>query len=443
MGRFCRRSTVLLALLAFGVATVPGAAQQKASDPLVGTWVGALALPSGASVHVVFHVSAGKDGTLAGTMDSPDQGVTGIPLSEVTHTGAEVHLGVASIPGAFEGTMSEGHDSIVGTWTQGAASLALTLKRGAATLGRPAAPTPPAGVVEEPYAFEDGAQRLAGTLSVPAHTTGKVPVVLIIAGSGPTDRNGDNPLGDHAGTYRKLAWGLAERGIASLRYDKRGIGASHLEGSPADLTFGDYIDDAVAGARKLAADPRFSHVVLVGHSEGALLAECAANAGAPVAGVVTMAGMGRPFLTVLHAQLARALDSAQLAAYDRVLPAYLGSGPMPDVPSYLRSLLNPTVRRFIRTESKIDPAQEARRLRVPLMILQGTTDIQVSVADARALEAAQPRAELHILPDVNHVFVHVATTARAAQIATYENPSLPLTPQLVPLVAGFVRRVAG
>lgn len=303
-------------------------------------------------------------------------------------------------------------------------------------------PTPPSGVVEEPIAWSDSTQQLAGTLTLPAHASGKVPVVLIIAGSGPTDRDGDNPLGDRAGTYRKLAWALAQQGIASARYDKRGVGASPFNGDPATVTFGDYVQDAVAGARMLAADPRFSRVVLVGHSEGALLAECAANAGAPVAGVVTMAGMGRPFPVVVREQLARSLDSAQLATYDRVLPAYLGDGPMPDVPQDLQLLLNRTVRRFLQTESALDPAAEARRLTVPLLVLQGTTDVQVSVADARALGAADPRADVQILPDVNHVFVHVASTDPTVQVASYTDPSRPLAPELVPLVAAFVARVA-
>jgi len=301
---------------------------------------------------------------------------------------------------------------------------------------------PPAGVVEEPFAWNDGPQHLVGTLSRPARAAGRVPVVLIIAGSGPTDRDGNSRLGLTSDVYRKLAWALAARGIASVRYDKRGIGASSFMGGDATaVAFDDFTDDAAAGARALAADPRFTKVVLVGHSEGALLAERAANAGAPVAGVVMLAGMGRRFTTVLHEQMARSLDAARLAAYDSLMALFLGTGPMPDVPPDLRALFHPSVRRFVRTESAIDPADEARRLAVPLLVVQGTTDIQVSVADAVALRAAQPRADVHLLADANHLFVHVATTDRAAQLATYNDPSLPLVPELVPLVAAFVERV--
>lgn len=304
----------------------------------------------------------------------------------------------------------------------------------------PAAPPP--GVVEEPYAWSDGAQRLMGTVALPEHRAGPVPVVLIIAGSGPTDRDGNSRLGLSSDVYKKLAWGLAARGIASARYDKRGIGASVLVGSWDSVTFDAFAEDAVAGARALAADPRFSKVVLVGHSEGASLATRAANLGAPAAGVVMLAGMGRPLSTVLREQVLPQLDSAGKAAFERTMAAYFAPGPMPDVPADLRALFNPSARRFLQTEVALDPAAEARRVRQPLLVIQGATDIQVSVADAEVLRAARPSAEVHILPDANHLFVHITTRERAAQLLTYNQPSLPLVPELVPLVAGFVDRVA-
>ncbi len=301
---------------------------------------------------------------------------------------------------------------------------------------------PPGGVREEAFGWSDGAQRLEGTLALPARAGGKVPVVLIIAGSGPTDQDGNNPLGVRSDLYKKLAWGLAQRGIAAVRYDKRGIGASPFTGDAAQVSFGDFVDDAAAGARALAADARFTKVVLLGHSEGALLAVRAANLGAPVAGVVMMAGTGRPLTTVLREQLARSLDSAQLAGYDRTLAAYLADGPMPVVDSALRPLLNPAVRRFLQTESALDPAAEARRVPVPLLVLQGATDVQVSVADAEALRAVRPDAEVHILPETSHMFVRAASRESAAQAPGYTDLSVPLVPELVPLVAAFVERVA-
>ncbi len=302
-------------------------------------------------------------------------------------------------------------------------------------------PTPPAGVTEAPYAWDDGAQRLDGTLATPAQAAGKVPVVLIVAGSGPTDRNGNSRLGLTSDLYRKLAWELAQRGIASVRYDKRGIGASTLTGSWSDVTFDDFARDVVTGAAALAADARFSRVVLAGHSEGALLATRAADLGAPAAGVVALAGMGRLLTTVLREQVTPQLDSAQRATFEATMAAYLADGPMPEVPADLRALFNLSARRFLQTENTLDPSAEARKLRVPLLVMQGTTDIQISVQDAEALRAAQPKAEVHILPEANHLFVHVATRDRAAQLLTYSDPSLPLVPDLVPILAAFVERV--
>jgi uncharacterized protein len=304
----------------------------------------------------------------------------------------------------------------------------------------PPAP-PPSGVGEEPYQWSNGSQRLTGTLTRPERAPGRVPVVLIIAGSGPTDRDGNSRLGISSDVYKKLAWALAQRGIASVRYDKRGIGGSTFAGDVAAVAFDDFTSDAATGARALAVDPRFSKVVLVGHSEGALLAERAANAGAPVAGVVMLAGMGRRFTTVLHEQMARQLDGARLAAYDSLMALFLGPGPMPEVPADLRVLLHPSVRRFIQTESAIDPAEEARRLPVPLLVVQGATDIQVSVADAEALRAARPNAEVHVLPATSHMFVRAASSEPAAQAPGYTDPAAPLVPELVPLVAAFVERV--
>jgi pimeloyl-ACP methyl ester carboxylesterase len=182
-------------------------------------------------------------------------------------------------------------------------------------------------------------------------------------------------------------------------------------------------------------------VVVAGHSEGAFLATRAANLGAPVAGVVMLAGMGRPLTAVLREQLSAQLDSAQMVAFERTMAAYLGPGPAPEIPPDLRALFNPSARRFLQTESALDPAAEARDVRVPLLVIQGATDIQVSVADAEAVRAARPGAEVHILPDANHLFVRIATRERAAQLVTYSQPSLPLVPELVPLVAAFVERV--
>jgi pimeloyl-ACP methyl ester carboxylesterase len=297
---------------------------------------------------------------------------------------------------------------------------------------------PPAGVTEEPIQWSNGAQRLSGTLSHPTEP-GRVPVALIIAGSGPTDRDGNSTLGLKTDLYQKIAWGLAGQSIAAVRFDKRGIGGSAALGSTEPVSFDDFADDVVAGARVLAADPRFSRVFLIGHSEGAGLATRAANRGAPVAGVAMLSGLGRGFRTVVREQLARQFDSAGVANFERLMDAYLGSGPMPEVPVALAALFPPSARRFVQTAVAIDPADEARRTPVPVLVVQGATDIQTTVADADALRLARPDARVLIVPAANHLFVRAEKPDQASQLSTYTDPSLPLVPQLLQALTEFIR----
>jgi pimeloyl-ACP methyl ester carboxylesterase len=310
---------------------------------------------------------------------------------------------------------------------------------------RPLAPAavspPPAGVSEEAFEWANGPQRLSGTLTLPAQATGPVPVALIIAGSGPTDRDGNSILGVRTDLYQKVAWALAGEGIASVRYDKRGLGGSASSAGVPLVTFDDFADDAATGAKALTADRRFSRVVLAGHSEGAGLATRAANRGAPVAGVVMMSGLGRGFRIVLREQLGRQFDAGQMAEFERIMDAYLGDGPMPELPENLRALFPPSARRFVQTAVAIDPADEARRTPVPLLVVQGATDIQVTVADAEKLGAARPDARVVVIPKANHLFVHAETADLESQTATYTDAKLPLVAELIPALVDFIRRV--
>src|SRR6185437_4055242 len=158
---------------------------------------------------------------------------------------------------------------------------------------------PPAVAMESPYEVHSGALELGGTLTLPRGTTGPVPVVVIIAGSGPTDRNGNSLMGIRPNSYAQLAWRLAERGIASLRYDKRGLPGTKGTFDMTTMTLDDFAADARAAAESLAHDVRFSRVILLGHSEGSSLALLAARAGPPVAAVISVSGLGRPFGVVL------------------------------------------------------------------------------------------------------------------------------------------------
>jgi pimeloyl-ACP methyl ester carboxylesterase len=228
--------------------------------------------------------------------------------------------------------------------------------------------------------------KIAGTLLVPAGTTGPVPLVVIIAGSGPTDRDGNSRLLPGANNSLKvLAEGLAARGIASLRYDKRGVAASATAMvSEANLRFDMYADDAAAWIRRLRSDSRFSTITVVGHSEGSLLGMLATQRGA-ADGYVSIAGAGRAADKILREQLARQLPPDLLSFSNKALDALLAGRTVDSVPPVLASLFRPSVQPYMISWLRVDPQVEITHLGVPALIAQGTLDAQVPVGDAQLL----------------------------------------------------------
>lgn len=296
--------------------------------------------------------------------------------------------------------------------------------------------------VSTPVELPSSPAPLHGTLLSPEGQTRAAAV--IIPGSGPTDRNGNSPqFGIQAATYRLLAEGLAERGVATVRIDKRGIGASAAAGaSEADLRFSTYAEDARAWAAETATKTGRPCAWLIGHSEGALVA-LAAVAAKPdgegddkVCGLVLLSGAGRPAGVVLREQLAALPEPLKTEAYAAVEELEAGRT-VADPPASLAALFRPSVQPYLISWLALDPAKLAAAYDGPLFIGQGTTDIQVTLADAEALKTAQPRAQLAIWDGVNHV-LKVAPAERAANIATYMDPALPLAPGVVEAVADFV-----
>ncbi|HKB81356.1 MAG TPA: alpha/beta hydrolase [Thermoanaerobaculia bacterium] len=296
-----------------------------------------------------------------------------------------------------------------------------------------------AAPAEEPAELKTPTGTLYGTLLVPP-AKAPVPVVLLISGSGPTDRNGNSAALPGANdSLKMLAEGLAANGIASLRYDKRGIAASReAMTAEKDLRFDTYVDDAAAWTDHLAHERRFSSVIIAGHSEGALIGLLAAERG-KAAAYVSIAGVGRPASAVLRDQLAGKLPPDLAKFNDQALAALESGKTIGDVPPALAALYRPSVQPYLISWFRYDPAAEIRKLKIPVLIIQGTTDIQVGVADARALAAAHPGANLQIIEGMNHV-LKMVEPAREKQIASYSDPSLPVATRLIEGIAAFVHR---
>jgi len=280
--------------------------------------------------------------------------------------------------------------------------------------------------------------KLAGSLLLPA-AEGQLPVALIVAGSGPTDRDGNsNMLPGRNDSLRMLAGALAARGIASVRFDKRGIGASAAAmQSESMLRFETYIDDAAGWIARLKADPRFSRVTVIGHSEGSLIGMVAARQ-AGAAAFVSIAGPGAPLQTVLRRQLAGKLPPALNEENERIL-GLLERGQVAGEVSPMRAALyRPSVQPYLISQFRYVPAECIAALAIPVLIVQGTTDIQVAVEDAQALKAAYPAARLEIVEGMNHVLKLVPPGP--AQLPSYGDPALPLAPGLVAAVTAFLTR---
>lgn len=279
---------------------------------------------------------------------------------------------------------------------------------------------------------------LKGTLTTPADGA-RGPAVLILAGSGPTDRDGNSPLGVQAAPYRLLAHGLAERGISSLRVDKRGIAASMAAAAKEeDLRFQTYSDDARAWAAELKRQTGARCVWLVGHSEGALVAEVAAQKNRDVCGVALISGAGRKAAEVLREQLAAGLPKDMQADAFKTLDELEAGRTVANPPPALAALFRPSVQPYLISWLPLDPAALLKDIRGPVLIVQGTSDLQIGVADAERLAAARPDAKLIKLEGVNHV-LKAASAERAANLATYADPQLPLAPGVVEGIADFVK----
>ena len=267
------------------------------------------------------------------------------------------------------------------------------------------------------------------------------PIAVIIPGSGPVDRDGNSPVGLKAATYRLLAEALAARGVSTIRVDKRASFASAAAPFPPEgPTYDLYAADAhawVAAAKGLAGAPC---VWLIGHSEGALVALVAAQQWRDLCGVVLVSGSSRPILELLRDQLkgnpanAPILEQAlagidELEAGRRVDPATL--------PPVLMRLFSPPAQTLLMDGAKRDPVALLRRIPVPVLVVQGTTDLQVKVEDARRLAGARPSVELVLLEGVNHV-LKAAPADPQQNLATYADPGLPLAPEATDAVADFV-----
>jgi pimeloyl-ACP methyl ester carboxylesterase len=406
----------------------------NAEKDIVGHWEGSI---TAGGQTIPIKVDFGDEGKLSGSVDIPMQGANKLPLANIKydppHLSFELHTAMNGVA-FFEGTVT--NDEISGDFAQNAIPGKFTLKRGAGAFATSAS-TAPAADAGAPITLKTPTGDIQGSLMVPANVPAKCPVVLIIAGSGPTNRDGNNPgIPGANNCYKLLAQGFASNGIASLRYDKRGVGASRAAlKSEADIRFEDYINDAAGWVNLLRADSRFGNITVLGHSEGSLIGMVAANQ-AHADGYISIAGAGRPAADILREQLTK--SAPQLMPEVETILKLLESGQtVAKVSPDLQQLFHASVQPYLISWFKYNPATEVAKLKMPVLIIQGSTDLQVSVKDAELLHQAKPDAQFKVIDGMNHV-LKTAPAERAANIATYSDPSLPLAAGLMDSLIGFV-----
>lgn len=295
-------------------------------------------------------------------------------------------------------------------------------------------------VVESPITLKTMGSTLSGTLAMPKDANGKVPVVLIIPGAGSVDRNGNDPSVDlNANTYKLLAYALGKAGIASVRYDKRMIGQSTSGDKEKNLSFEDYIDDATSLLNMLAEDERFSKIIIAGHGQGALVGAIATNE-EPVKGYISLEGAGEPEFTMLTNAMK---SQPQYKANDinRMLDSLKRGKTWDNIDISLYSIARPSIQPFIMSWCRYDPQREIKKLKMPVLIIQGTTDLEVSVDNGNKLKsAARSSAVYTVIRGMNFVLKD-APEDREKNLATYKDPNLPLNQDMVKAVVDFIQEL--
>lgn len=297
----------------------------------------------------------------------------------------------------------------------------------------------PVRINERPISLHTSSGKINGKIIVPGVSA--YPLVLLIAGSGPTDMDGNSALaGMKNNSLKYLAEELGRRGIASLRFDKRGIASSAAAGKEEyAMRFEDYIKDVREWVDLLSRDRRLSGIYIAGHSEGALIGMIASQNNPKVKGYVSLAGAGRPMSDLLEEQMAtqpEVIRKMVVSINDSLKAGKL----VPNVPLGLQALFRSSVQPYLISCYKYNPQEEIKKLTVPVLLLQGKTDIQVSVKDAELLKQALPAAEMYLIDNMNHVLKDCTTMDRQKQMAVYTDPDLPVNSNLLLFLEKFVKK---
>ncbi|GGZ47985.1 alpha/beta hydrolase [Mesonia mobilis] len=275
-------------------------------------------------------------------------------------------------------------------------------------------------------------QYVEGTLLAPRQET--VPLAIIINGSGPIDRNG-NEMMTKNNSAKKLAEALAKKGIATFRYDKRTLKAQQLNIDEKDMRFDDFIDDAKAVIKRFTELPNYSSIYIIGHSQGSLVGMIAAQEKAD--GFISIAGAGQTIDSLIVEQIGRqmpGLEESARTAFNELR----ANGKVKDYNQGLASLFKKSIQPFMFSWMKYDPQQEIKKLEMPVLIINGDNDLQVNTNEAKKLKDAKPDAELVIIENMNHIYRIIDKNDDIANQKSYNEPQRPISNEMVEQISNFI-----
>jgi pimeloyl-ACP methyl ester carboxylesterase len=300
-----------------------------------------------------------------------------------------------------------------------------------------AAPAEDPTVTESPIALKTLAGTISGTLAIPKNAKAKMPVVIIVPGYGQVDRDGNGPK-MNANEYKLLTSALGKNGIATVRYDKRMVGQSISSGKEKDMRFDDYFDDVYSLIGLLADDKRFSNIIVLGHGQGSLVGMIAA-VDDRVKAFISVEGTALTADKVLTDLVKKTYPPFIADNFKMVLDTLRRGKVYNKVDPTLYPIAKPDLQTFILTWWRFDPQAEIKKLKKPVLIVQGSTDLEVDVTNADKLKKNKLTAEV-IINNMNYVLKD-APTDKEPNLATYTKPDMPLKPELVTTLVDFINKL--
>ncbi|MBI6118476.1 alpha/beta hydrolase family protein [Salegentibacter maritimus] len=273
-----------------------------------------------------------------------------------------------------------------------------------------------------------------GTLTMPSDVENPS-LLIFIQGSGLTNRDG-NQSGMQSDFAKKIAHQLAGYEIASFRFDKRSLKAQEL--SLESIIFADFITDVENILRYFKKENKFRNYIIAGHSQGSLIGMIAAKDHADA--FISLAGAGESIDRILVEQLTKQLPQFK-AELQRSFDEIKKMGSTKEYPEIFSNMFNPSAQKFLASWINYDPSEEIAKLKIPVLVINGTNDAQVKEEQAKILHNAALNSELVLLENMNHVFREIASNDLTKNYQTYNNPELPLHPELIPVLNDFIKNL--